>query len=223
MSGRGVLSAAAAAAAILGTLDAGLAAGHGHTIADRHGYADLLLEGQRAAGAAAVGGAGDAGAALARHRGRPHDGGGVQGQGRGNIHALGSHFIAAGGRAGLLRRTRLERRMLINFIDAQRSSLISLNRICHILRRPPRRRANWLWSNVWSPYSCGNPIRRLPDTPHPMPPGLHVPPGLCEKLFAPLSQLCYNFVKKRPGPPQSGPRTEKRNLWTKNRNKNSIR
>lgn len=125
-SGGGAFSSAAAgAAALLSTLDAGLAAGHGHAIADRYGHTDLLLEGQRAAGAAAVGGAGDAGAALAGHRGRPHDGGGIQRQRRGDIHALGGHFIAAGGRTGLLHRAGLERRMLIDFVDAQGCSLIS--------------------------------------------------------------------------------------------------
>lgn len=124
-SGRGVCQLSAAAAVLLGALDAGFAAGHGHTVADRYGYAQLLLKGQRAAGAAAVGAAGDAGAALAGHRGRPHDGGGVQGQGCGDIHALGRHFIAAAGNTVLLRRTGLERHALAGFIDTQRNSLIS--------------------------------------------------------------------------------------------------
>ena len=124
ISGRGGFFSAVAAA-LPGTLDAGLTAGHGHTVADRYGHTELLLERQRAAAAAAVGGAGDAGTALTGHRGRSHDGGGVQRQRRGDIHALGGHFIAAGGGTGLLHRTGLERRMLIDFIDAQRCSLIS--------------------------------------------------------------------------------------------------
>ena len=93
-------SAAAAAAAIfLGADNTGLTAGQGHTIANRYGYTDLLLKGQGAAGSIAVRCAGNTGAALAGHCGRPHDGGGIQRQRRSNIHTLSRNFIAAAGRA----------------------------------------------------------------------------------------------------------------------------
>ena len=124
------LSAAASTAAIavpalLGALDAWLTTGHSHTVTDRYRHAHLLLKGQCAAGSAAVGSTGDTGTALAGHRRRSHNGGGIQRQGRGDIHTLCGHLIAAAGRAGLLRRAGLKRLMLIGFIDSQRSSLIS--------------------------------------------------------------------------------------------------